>query len=234
MTAYSRHRDFDVDAMRELARAANNPESALLAYEQELEKISGIFGAIGQGISRFGAGLTGAGAALGTGIGNFGKSIGGGLTRAVDAVSPGVTKARAAWHGVGEDVLRQADADVLAKNTKLTQDLAEQKSRANAQAYRAKLGLPPEPAAGAAAAGAADPNSFLNSNFGLNQLQAPAGSAPGAGLQNWWQNTTDAQKLKTLGAAGLGTVGLGLGTMAVSNMAGGRPQINMGPTVTGY
>ncbi len=75
-------------------------------------------------------------------------------------------------------------------------------------------------------------SSFLNTNFGFDQLQAPAGAAPGTGIKNWWSNTTDAQKLKTLGAAGLG---LGATGLAANAAMGGyqRPQINMGPTVTG-
>lgn len=110
------------------------------------------------------------------------------------------------------------------------EDYTKMTGEASLRNFRERLGLPA--AAAPAAADAANP-SFFNTHFGTQHLQAPAGSAPGAGISNWWQNTSDAQKLKTFGVAGLGLGATGVAAnMAMGNRR--QPQINMGPTVTGY
>lgn len=140
---------------------------------------------------------------------------------AMGGVRSGARNIGAAWHGI--------DPTEYGKLVDFS----------NMNKFRQSLKLSPlaEPgAAGAAgavgAAGAAAP-SFFNTHFGMDQLSAPAGSAPGAGISNWWKNTSDMQKLKTMGAAGLGLGAAGVGANMMMNR-NRPPQINMGPTVTGY
>lgn len=119
---------------------------------------------------------------------------------------------RAKMHGVDVQGLRQADADYQAQRL---------------QGLRERWGLEPAPAAAPAVAppaGAAVAPGFADTHFGFNALQAPSGAAPGSALKNWWQQSSDLQKMKTLGAAGLGGLGAGMALNA-TNRGPAQPQI---------
>lgn len=141
----------------------------------------------------------------------------------MDATRSGWNNVRASWHGIDPQLLSKLDRKAAVRSY---MEQIDPEGRWAAKWLKPGAGTPtPTPTPGGP--------SFMNTQFGLDQLQAPAGSAPGAGLKNWWSNTTDVQKLKTLGAAGLG---LGAAGVAANAATGGMrpPQINMGPTLTGY
>jgi hypothetical protein len=185
--------------MNERVLAAFNDEMGKIA---EVDKTAGVFGTAWKGLKGVGNKLVGgaqAGANLASrgvqGASNFMQSTG--------------QQAAKTWHG-GRALIQNVTPANLRK-----MDL-EAAKRARGLTVP---GGAPGGAAGGAAGGATGP-SFGNTQFGTQHL-----SGEGGGVKNWWQQASDMQKLKTLGA-GVGAAGAY--NLAQTGIGGRRPGVQIG------
>jgi hypothetical protein len=185
-------------------------DRALAAFQDEMEKIAEV--------DKTANALTG----VWKGVKNVGSRLVGGVQAGAGLASRGVQgatnfmrttgrQAAKTWHGgralvqnVSPTQLRKMDLEAARRSRGLTVPGG---------------GTPGTPGGTGVPGGAAGP-SFGNTQFGTQHL-----SGPGGGVKNWWEQASDVQKLKTLGA-GVGTVGAY--NLAQTGIGGRRSGVQIG------
>lgn len=190
-------RQFDLNALDYLSNISGEVSVGIASFEDEMDKLAG--------------------------IGSFLKLLPETVGNVGGAVSRGGAAVGDALQGAGRWVGELGDrfsAGLSGKTYAQAQAARNAKANLNAatswRARQAAMNMPDAPG-------------FLDTHFGTSHLRTAPGvaAAPGAGIKNWWSNTSDEQKLKTLGVAGLGAAGVGLAV----NRSRPTPSINMGPVV---